>query len=82
MKMSKKRTFGIVMAICLLLVSGLAFSQDRISSKTVMHYIVSLYAPYNDSSSAGFSMCFGRETESEKTDEAYSNQMPQRMFFK
>lgn len=82
MKMSKKKIFGVVVAISLLLVSGLAFSKDRISSRGVMNFIVSLYAPYNDSSAAGFSMCFGQKTGIEKNNKIYANEMPQRTYFK
>jgi hypothetical protein len=82
MKMSKKKIFGIAMAICLLLVSGLAFSKDRITSKGVMHYIASLYAPYNGNTATGFSMCFSRDTELESNDKIYTSEMPKRMFFK
>lgn len=83
MKMSKKNLMGLVLAVAIILFSGLAFSQDTFSPTTALKYFVSLYAPYEGTKTAKVSMCFGNELQHLATKAIKETiQMPKRTFLK
>ncbi|MDN5278284.1 MAG: hypothetical protein PWR01_2249 [Clostridiales bacterium] len=83
MKMSKKYMLGLITVLVIVLCSGLAFSKDKLSPASAMQYFASLYAPYEGTRNAGFSMCFGNELKdfTRKTVET-TVEMPERTFLK
>ena len=82
MKISKRNLLGLMLAVAVILCSGLGFSQDKLSAERVLSYFASLYVPYDASRSAEFSMTFGRELVVPANLNTENHKMPQRTFLK